>query len=75
MRIYIINKLNLTKDGLFVKGTKQKVHLQQGALDGACAVYSMMMCLIINKVIKRNEYAFYCKIQLLELSRRLRCYY
>jgi len=53
--IRIINKINLTKDGLFVKGTKQLVHLQQGSLDGACAVYSMMMCLIMNKVIKRKD--------------------
>ena len=53
--IQIIDKLQLTKDGLFVKGTKQEIHLQQGALDGACAVYSMMMCLIIAKAIKRNE--------------------
>ena len=45
--IQIINKLNLTKDGLFVKGTKQLVHLQQDSLDGACAVYSMMTCLIV----------------------------
>ena len=53
--IHIIDKINLTKDGLFVNGTKQLVHLQQGSLDGACAVYSMMMCLIINKVIKRKD--------------------
>ena len=53
--IKIIDKINLTKDGLFVKGTKQLVHLQQGSLDGACAVYSMMMCLIMNKVIKRKD--------------------
>lgn len=53
--IKVIDKINLTKDGLFVKGTKQLVHLQQGSLDGACAVYSMMMCLIMNKVIKRRD--------------------
>lgn len=54
-QIKIIDKVSLTKDGLFVKGTKQEIHLQQGSLDGACAVYSMMMCLIINKIIKRKE--------------------
>ena len=37
-----------------VKGTKQGAHLRQGELDGACAVYSMMMCLVIEKIIKRN---------------------
>lgn len=53
--IHIIDKLNLTKDGLFAKGTKQEIHLQQGALDGACAVYSLMMCLIILRRIKRRD--------------------
>ena len=45
--LHIINKLQLLNNGLVVKGTKQTVHLQQGTMDGACAVYSMMMCLII----------------------------
>ena len=52
--IKIIDKLTLTKEGLMVKGTKQGAHLRQGELDGACAVYSMMMCLVIEKIIKRN---------------------
>ena len=56
-QIKIIDRVNLTKDGLFVKGTKQEIHLQQGSLDGACAVYSMMMCLIMNKVILRRDVA------------------
>ena len=47
-QIKIIDRVSLTKDGLFVRGTKQEIHLQQGSLDGACAVYSMMMCLIMN---------------------------
>ena len=42
--IKIIDKVILTKEGLMVKGTKQGAHLRQGELDGACAVYSMMMC-------------------------------
>ena len=37
-----------------VKGTKQMAHLRQGELDGACAVYSMMICFVIEKIIKRN---------------------
>ena len=32
--IKIINKLQLSDKGLMVKGTKQEVHLQQGAMDG-----------------------------------------
>lgn len=52
--IKIIDKVILTKEGLMVKGTKQMAHLRQGELDGACAVYSMMMCLVIEKIIKRN---------------------
>lgn len=51
----IIDKLSLSYNGLFVKGTKQIVHLHQGDMDGACAVYSMMMALIIIKAIKRSE--------------------
>ena len=53
--IKIINRLQLSDMGLMVKGTKQEVHLQQGAMDGACAVYSMMMSLIIARAIHRNE--------------------
>ena len=52
--IKLIDKVTLTKEGLMVKGTKQVAHLRQGELDGACAVYSMMMCLVIEKIIKRN---------------------
>ena len=44
----------MTEYGLVAKGTKQKVHLQQGSMDGACAVYSMMMCLIIIRAIHRS---------------------
>jgi len=53
--IKIINKLQLSDKGLMVKETKQEVHLQQGTMDGACAVYSMMMCLIIARAIHRND--------------------
>lgn len=52
--IKIIDKVTLTKEGLMVKGTKHGAHLRQGELDVACAVYSMMMCLVIEKIIKRN---------------------
>lgn len=53
--IHIINKLQLSNKGLIVKGTKQEVPLQQGTMDGACAVYSMMMCLIMIRAIHRND--------------------
>ena len=53
--IRIINKLQLSDKGLIVKGTKQLVHMQQGTMDGACAVYSMMMCLIMARAIHRSD--------------------
>jgi hypothetical protein len=53
--LHIINRLQLSDTGLVVKGTKQEVHLQQGTMDGACAVYSMMMCLIIIRSIHRKD--------------------
>lgn len=52
--IKIINKVSLSQNGLVLSGSKQLAHLRQGELDGACAVYSMMMCLVIEKIIKRN---------------------
>lgn len=53
--LHIINRLQLSDNGLVVRGTKQGVHLQQGTMDGACAVYSMMMCLIMIRSIHRND--------------------
>ena len=53
-RIQIIDKIKLTGNELSVTGGKQLVHLHQGMMDGACAVYSMMMCLIIERIIKRD---------------------
>ncbi len=53
-QIYIINKIKLSDKGLIISGSQQLAHLRQGELDGACAVYSMMMCLIIEKIIKRS---------------------
>lgn len=53
--IHIINKLQLSPQGLVACNTKQKVHLQQGSMDGACAVYSMMMCLIVIRSINYND--------------------
>ena len=52
--IHIIDRIKLTAAGLRVNGRNQLAHLRQGELDGACAVYSMMMCLIIEGIVKRN---------------------
>lgn len=52
--IKIIDKVKMNRKGLLHNGLKQMVHLRQGELDGACAVYSMMMCLIIEGIIKRG---------------------
>ena len=52
--IKIIDKVRLLHNGLVVSGSKQLAHLRQGELDRACAVYSMMMCLVIERIIKRN---------------------
>lgn len=52
--IHFIDKIELSDSGLVVKNSKQLAHLCQGDLDGACGVYSMMMCLIIEKIIKRE---------------------
>lgn len=53
--IHIIDKVSLTSNGLVATGTKDLIHLHQGDMDGACAVYSLMMCLIINRSIKRLD--------------------
>lgn len=53
-QIYIIDKVHLAKDGVLTTKSNQKAHLRQGELDGACGVYSMMMCLVMEKIIKRN---------------------
>ena len=44
--IKVIETLDLTSDGVRL-GNTQRVHLRQGELDRACAVYSLMMYLII----------------------------
>ena len=54
--IKIIRDLDITDSGVCVYNRKpQAVHLQQGDMDGACAVYSMMMNLIALKVFTRNQ--------------------
>lgn len=53
-QINIIDKVRITERGLMLSNSQQPVHLRQGEMDGACAVYSMMMCLIMEQIIKRN---------------------
>lgn len=52
--IKVIESLELTHDGVRL-GNTQKVHLRQGELDGACAVYSLMMYLIILRIFTYNQ--------------------
>ena len=56
--IRIINKLILVNEVLCAKaanGRIQPIHLRQGDMDGACAVYSLMMAMIVCGVINRKE--------------------
>ena len=53
-QIKVIDQVYLENDGVLRTHHMQKVHLHQGELDGACAVYSMMMCLVIEKIINRK---------------------
>ncbi len=52
--IKVIESLELTPNGVRL-GKKQKVHLRQGELDGACAVYSLMMYLIILRILTYKQ--------------------
>lgn len=61
-KLKIIDCLHLNEDGVRVKaknGRFQQVHLRQGELDGACAVYSAFMALICIGVVKYNDIAVY----------------
>ena len=56
--IKIIDSLHLTDEGVRAKtknGKFQIVHLRQGDLDGACAIYSTVMALIILGVLKYRD--------------------
>lgn len=57
----IIDSLHSTDDGLKAKtrnGRFQQVHLRQGDLDGACAVYAAMMNLLLIGVVKYSDIRF-----------------
>ena len=56
--IHIIDKLVLEQDTLCAKGANgrlQPVHLRQGDMDGACAVYSLMMAMLTCGIINRKD--------------------
>lgn len=60
--IKIIENLYITKDGLRTKlknGRFQIAHLQQGSLDGACAIYSVSMNLLLIGAIKYSDISIY----------------
>lgn len=52
--IKVIESLELTPDGVRF-GKKQKVHMRQGELDGACAIYSLMMYLIVLRIFTYKQ--------------------
>ena len=54
--IKIIEDIDITTLGVSVYNRRwQPIHLQQGEMDGACAVYSMMMNLLVLKVLTRSQ--------------------
>lgn len=54
--IKIIDCLYLTEDGCSIKNRSyQPVHIRQGDIDGACAVYALMMNLLILRTIHRRQ--------------------
>ena len=54
--IKVVKGLDITVFGVSVYNRKwQHIHLRQGEMDGACAVYSMMMNLLVLKVLTRNQ--------------------
>ncbi len=58
-QIKFINNLSLSPDGELLSagsnGRATEVFMRQGDLDNACAVYSLMMLLIMNKKINRKD--------------------
>lgn len=59
--IYIVDSLYLTDNGVQAKtqnGWFQKVHLRQGDLDGACAVYAALMVMIMIRAVKYADIKF-----------------
>lgn len=52
--INITQYLGLDKNGHLVNPRREKVFLQQGDMDGACSVYSLMMALLTCGAIKRD---------------------
>lgn len=55
--ITVIDKIDVTSEGPYTLCSDKydKIFLSQGSLDGACGYYSVMMSLIINGVISRDD--------------------
>jgi hypothetical protein len=52
--IKVIDKIQISSNGPITQ-TGDLIHLRQGDMDGACGPYALMMSLIINEVIVRND--------------------
>lgn len=62
--IYIIDTLRLNRLGLQVQDEMDKwvdLHRQQGDLDGACVVYSILMAMLCGQCISGNDIDIYQK--------------
>ena len=56
--IHIIDSIRLNHKGLFTLDENSKwveVHKQQGDLDGACAIYSLVMAMLCNGLLSDDD--------------------
>ncbi|KZE76716.1 C39 family peptidase [Myroides marinus] len=61
-----ISKLNIGNSGVelnYVDEDDKDFFVQQGSLDGACAVYSFFMLLMIQGIIRRSDIGIYMKVK------------
>ena len=60
--IHIIDSIRLNQKGLFTLDENYKwveVHKQQGDLDGACAIYSLVMAMLCNGLLSDDDTKVY----------------
>ena len=60
--IHIIDSIRLNHKGLFTLDENSKwveVHKQQGDLDGACAIYSLVMAMLCNGLLSDDDTKVY----------------
>lgn len=63
---YFISKLDIGESGVELREKSEEdkdFFIQQGSLDGACAVYSFFMLLMIQGIIERGEIGIYMKVR------------